>query len=99
MSEMTPNMYRYDEFDARFVAERTAQLRALAAELTQSEERERRRIAQILHDDLQQHLAFVDGVSRAASFEALPSWVRDIVLEGERQLDRWRGADSGLLDR
>jgi PAS domain S-box-containing protein len=38
------------------VGERTAQLRALAAELTQSEERERRRIAQVLHDDLQQLL-------------------------------------------
>ena len=38
------------------VADRTARLRALAAELTQSEERERRRIAQVLHDDLQQLL-------------------------------------------
>ncbi len=38
------------------VIERTSQLRALAGELTQSEERERRRIAQILHDELQQLL-------------------------------------------
>lgn len=36
--------------------ERTAQLRALAAELTQVEERERQRLAQILHDHLQQLL-------------------------------------------
>jgi PAS domain S-box-containing protein len=38
------------------VTERTAQLRALTAELIQSEERERRRIARLLHDDLQQLL-------------------------------------------
>jgi len=46
------------------VSERTAladarsrQLQALAVELTESEERERRRVAQLLHDDLQQMLA------------------------------------------
>ncbi len=38
------------------VAERTAQVRALAAQLTIAEQEERRRIAQILHDDLQQHI-------------------------------------------
>lgn len=36
--------------------QRTAQLRELAAELTQAEDRERRRLAQILHDELQQLL-------------------------------------------
>jgi two-component system CheB/CheR fusion protein len=48
----------------RQVAERTAladaragQLQALAVELIEAEERERRRIAQLLHDDLQQLLA------------------------------------------
>ncbi len=36
--------------------QRAAQLQALAAELTNAEERERRRLAQILHDHLQQFL-------------------------------------------
>jgi len=35
---------------------RAAQLQVLAAELTQTEHRERRRLAQILHDHLQQLL-------------------------------------------
>jgi PAS domain S-box-containing protein len=38
------------------VAERAEQLRALTVELTQAEHRERRRLAQILHDHLQQLL-------------------------------------------
>ena len=42
MSEVAPNMYRYDEFDARFVAERTAQFKAqverrLKGELTEDQ--------------------------------------------------------------
>jgi PAS domain S-box-containing protein len=37
--------------------ERSAQLRALAAELTMTEQRERHRLAQVLHDHLQQLLA------------------------------------------
>ncbi|MCX7149841.1 MAG: PAS domain S-box protein [Rhodocyclales bacterium] len=41
------------------VVERTAQLRALAMELAKVEERERRAIAQDLHDDLSQILAVV----------------------------------------
>lgn len=40
----------------RRVQQRTAQLRALASELTQTEARERRRLAQVLHDHLQQLL-------------------------------------------
>jgi PAS domain S-box-containing protein len=41
----------------RSLEERTNQLRALAAEVVSAEERERRRLAQILHDHLQQLLA------------------------------------------
>ncbi len=39
------------------VMQRTAQIRALALELTRAEERERKQVAQILHDHLQQLLA------------------------------------------
>jgi PAS domain S-box-containing protein len=39
------------------VINRTARLRALALELTRAEERERRRLARLLHDHLQQFLA------------------------------------------
>ena len=39
------------------VAERTEQVRQLSARLTQAEQEERRRLALVLHDDLQQQLA------------------------------------------
>ncbi len=38
------------------VAERTGQVRALASKLTMAEQAERRRVSQLLHDDLQQRL-------------------------------------------
>ncbi len=34
--------------------------------------------------NLEAHLAFVHEVERASSFEALPAWVQEIVLEGEQ---------------
>jgi signal transduction histidine kinase len=53
--------------------ERAQKLRLLSAELSLAEERERRRIAQVLHDDLQQmlmaarlHLRTLDGTENAA---------------------------------
>ena len=45
----------HDELEKN-VRERTSKLRALAAQLTQAEHRERRRIADVLHEDLQQRL-------------------------------------------
>ncbi|MGI9174605.1 MAG: chemotaxis protein CheB [Rhodothermales bacterium] len=44
-----------EDLEAR-VQERTQQVRRLASDLTLAEQRERRRIAQVLHDDLQQLL-------------------------------------------
>ncbi len=46
----------HEELEDR-VRERTARLRALAAQLTQVEHKERRRIAEILHEDIQQRMA------------------------------------------
>jgi len=75
------------ELESR-VAERTAeatqratQLQALAAELTNAEERERRRLAQILHDHLQQFL--VGARMRAAIVTrrtADPAVLREVSL-------------------
>lgn len=45
-----------DQLEAK-VRDRTAKLQALAAEVIQAEHRERRRIAHVLHEDLQQWLA------------------------------------------
>ncbi len=45
-----------DQLEER-VQERTAKLRALAAQLTDAEDKERQRLAHLLHDDLQQQLA------------------------------------------
>jgi PAS domain S-box-containing protein len=47
-----------DELEDR-VRERTARLRSLAAQLTRAEHAERRRIAHLLHEDLQQRLAAI----------------------------------------
>jgi PAS domain S-box-containing protein len=76
------------------VADRTARLRALAAELTQSEERERRRIAQILHDDLQQLL-----VGARLRLEAVRGRVTPKALVNELQRIERLITESGEVAR
>jgi hypothetical protein len=49
--------------------------------------------------DLERHLAFVDEVSRADSFEVLPAWVQGIILEGERQLAALRATRATSADK
>lgn len=66
-----------DQLEAR-VAERTAQVRQLATALTDAEQRERGRLSEILHDDLQQLLyaiqiksQLLDQLATAAEPESL----------------------------
>jgi two-component system CheB/CheR fusion protein len=65
--------------------DRNEELQTLAHEVTMAEERERQRIAQILHDDLQQTLAYVKlrarGLARAEA-EGAPSEAAEDVLRG-----------------
>ena len=72
-------------------AERRAeQLRAMAMELTQAEQRERRRLAQILHDHLQQIL-----VATKMQAEDL---VNEEYVEGEHSVKEIGGQMMNLLD-
>jgi len=69
------------------VAERTARLRAMATELTQAEERERRSLAQTLHDHLQQLLA-----AARISVNIMQSRAEDdLQAEGLNQVDALLG--------
>lgn len=66
------------------VQERTSKLRALAAELMDAENRERRRIANLLHDDLQQRLTALKWKVhelRASARNDLSSRTADQVLD------------------
>ena len=56
MHEAQQQLQQMTETLEKRVEERTAQARALASTLTMAEQQERRRISQILHDDLQQRL-------------------------------------------
>ena len=68
------------------LAERAAQLRALAGELTLSEQRERRRLARVLHDHLQQ-LLVAAKYRTAALGQAGDEPSRAVAAEVERLLD------------
>ncbi|HKK92989.1 MAG TPA: PAS domain S-box protein, partial [Longimicrobiales bacterium] len=73
------------------VAERTEQVRDLASTLAMAEQDERRRIAQILHDDLQQLLFGIQlkmTFVRQGAEEATDATLAEHAEESERYLDR-----------
>jgi signal transduction histidine kinase len=77
----------------RKVRERTAQLRSLAGELSLAEERERRSLAQDLHDDLGQVLAIVKhkltalhGRKRAAEIATELKSIEDLVDRANKSM-------------
>jgi PAS domain S-box-containing protein len=73
--------------DAR-VKERTRQVRELVARLTRTEQEERNRIAQLLHDDLQQQLFGVELKLGAVERDIAAGQTQD-VLEALAQAQAW----------
>ena len=72
----------------RVAERRSHQLRMLAAELTKAEERERRRLAQVLHDDLQQMLVAARMHLSAVPLDAPLERVEEFIAHIDDLLDR-----------
>lgn len=70
------------------VRERTTQLRALTTQMIRAEETERRRIAQILHDDLQQMLVAARYSLRSLGKRLPDEASRQAALDIDAMLDR-----------
>jgi two-component system, chemotaxis family, CheB/CheR fusion protein len=68
------------------VQERTRQLRALASTLTLAEQQERRRISQILHDDLQQ---FLYGIQLKMTFIRREAAGQEKLIQYADEANQW----------
>ena len=88
MSERVPGQDAAHAELERQVAERTAELRRLAAELCLAEARERRRIAEDLHDHIGQALAFIRTRLRSLQGNAVFSGMEGDFAEIARLLDQ-----------
>jgi PAS domain S-box-containing protein len=76
--------------------QRTAELRALAGEMTQAEERERRRLAQVLHDHLQQVLVAAKMRVEMARTHALTQLLRQQLTQVDELLVEAIGESRSL---
>ncbi|MCX7172919.1 MAG: PAS domain S-box protein [Proteobacteria bacterium] len=74
-------LQRHREHLEEIVVERTAQLRRLATELTIAEERERRSIAQDLHDDLGQILSIIKLRLTSLNIPGGKEWAGDLMQQ------------------
>jgi len=83
----------------RVAEKRTQQLRLLASELTKAEERERRRLAQMLHDDLQQMLVAARMHIGAISPDIAPSRMLELMRHVDELLDRSITLSRNLTSR
>lgn len=73
---------------SRVADKRAQQLRMLASELTKAEERERRRLAQMLHDDLQQMLVAARMHISAIKPETSPDRIFELMRHVDDLVDR-----------
>ena len=67
LKELNANLEKMVSERTALAERRTQQLRELAIELSIAEDRERRRLSAVLHDDLQQHLAYIKVRARLAA--------------------------------
>ena len=67
LKELNANLEKMVSERTALAERRTQQLRELAIELSMAEDRERRRLSAVLHDDLQQHLAYIKVRARLAA--------------------------------
>lgn len=88
LQAVNESLERQIEERTRVSERRARQLSLLASELTKAEERERRRLAQMLHDDLQQMLVAARMHITAITPDASPPRMLELIRHVDDLLDR-----------
>jgi signal transduction histidine kinase len=88
LQNVTEDLARQIDERTQVAENRAQQLRMLAGELTKAEERERRRLAQMLHDDLQQMLVAARMHITAINPDIAPARMLELMRHVDDLLDR-----------
>ena len=88
MHETQEALHRLTATLERRVEERTTQVRALASTLTMAEQQERRRISQVLHDDVQQRLYGIQ-MKMASIRRGAESAGAERLIHDAREAEQW----------